>query len=59
MAALIAYLGVTLTVAGMMLVIGGTLVAGLFLPGIVLLAAGMIAFVVAGLLPLFQRAPRR
>jgi hypothetical protein len=59
MAALAAYIGVTLTVSGMMLVIGGTLAAGLFLPGVVLLAAGMIAFAVAGLLPLFQRAPRR
>jgi hypothetical protein len=56
MAALAAYSGVVLTVFGMMLVIAGTLAAGLFLPGIVLLAAGMIAFAASGLLPLFQRA---
>lgn len=58
MATLAAYAGVALTVFGMMLVIGGTLAAGLFLPGIVLLAAGMIAFAAAGLLPLFHRKPR-
>jgi hypothetical protein len=59
MAALAAYTGVALTVCGMMLVIAGTLAAGLFLPGIVLLVVGMIAFAVAGLLPLFERASRQ
>jgi hypothetical protein len=58
MAALAAYVGVALTVLGMMLVIAGTLAAGLFLPGVVVVGAGMIAFAAAGLLPLFQRAPR-
>jgi hypothetical protein len=58
MAAFAAYAGVVLTVGGMMLVVGGTLAAGLFLPGIVVVATGMIAFAVAGLLPLFQRTPR-
>jgi hypothetical protein len=58
MPSLAAYAGVMLTVIGMMLVIAGTLAAGLFLPGIVLLAAGMIAFALAGVLPLFRRTPQ-
>jgi hypothetical protein len=58
MAVLAVYAGIALTVFGMMLVIAGTLATGLFLPGIVLLGAGMVAFAVAGVLPLFQRAPR-
>jgi hypothetical protein len=58
MAALATYAGIGLTVLGMMLVIAGTIATGLFLPGVVLLGAGMIAFAVAAVLPLLQRAPR-
>lgn len=43
-------LAVTLAVLGMMLVIAGVLVTGLFMPGAVLIAIGMLAFAVAGVL---------
>jgi hypothetical protein len=39
-----------LSVAGMMLVIGGVLTSGLFLPGVVLIALGLIGFVVVAVL---------
>ena len=41
---------VSLTVLGMMLVVGGVLVTGLFMPGAVLITIGMVAFAVAGVL---------
>ena len=40
----------TLSVVGMMLVIGGVLVSGLFLPGVVLIGIGMIAYIAAAVL---------
>ncbi|MEX1183950.1 MAG: hypothetical protein WEF86_12010 [Gemmatimonadota bacterium] len=39
-----------LSVIGMMLVIAGVVTAGLFLPGVVLTAAGGVGFVVAGVM---------
>lgn len=39
-----------LTVIGMMLVIGGVLMTGLFLPGVVLIGIGLVAFAAAGVL---------
>lgn len=39
-----------LSVVGMMLVIGGVLVSGLFLPGVVLISISMIAYIAAALL---------
>lgn len=39
-----------LSVIGMMLVIGGVLIAGLFMPGVVLIGIGIAAFAVAGVL---------
>jgi hypothetical protein len=47
--------GIVLGGIGMMLVIAGTLVTGLFLPGIVVLGVGMLAFAAAGVLPLIRR----
>ena len=40
----------TLSVAGMMLVIGSVLARGLFLPGVVMIAVSMIGYLVAGVL---------
>jgi hypothetical protein len=39
-----------LTVAGMMLVIGGVIVAGVFLPGVVLIGIGLIGWAAAAAL---------
>lgn len=41
---------VVLSVLGMMLVIGGILVAGLFLPGVVLIGISLIGYAVAAVL---------
>lgn len=41
---------VALTVIGMMLVVGGVLVTGLFLPGAILIGISMIAYAAAGVL---------
>jgi hypothetical protein len=41
---------ILLTVLGMMLVIGGVLMTGLFLPGVVLIGIGLLAFAVAAVL---------
>lgn len=46
----------TLSVIGMMLVIGGVVTSGLFLPGVVLIGLGLIGFVVAAALTLRGRA---
>jgi hypothetical protein len=41
---------VVLSVVGMMLVVGGVLVTGLFLPGVVLIGMGLLVFVLAAVL---------
>jgi hypothetical protein len=41
---------ILLTVLGMMLVIGGVLMTGLFLPGVVLIGIGLLAFAAAAVL---------
>lgn len=41
---------IALTVIGMMLVVGGVLVTGLFLPGAILIAISMIGYAAAGVL---------
>lgn len=46
----------TLAVAGMMLVIGGVLSAGLFLPGVVLIVLSLVAFATAGVLAMLRPA---
>lgn len=40
----------TLSVLGMMLVIGGVITSGLFLPGVVLLGSSLLGYAVAGVL---------
>lgn len=42
-------------IVGMMLVIAGVLAPGLFLPGVVLLALGLLGFAVAGVLEVLPR----
>jgi hypothetical protein len=41
---------IAVTVIGMMLVIGGVLVTGLFLPGAVLIGVGLVGFAAAAIL---------
>lgn len=41
---------IVLTVLGMMLVVGGVIVTGLFLPGAILIAVSMIGYAVAAVL---------
>lgn len=41
---------VALTVIGMMLVVGGVIVTGLFLPGAILIAISMIGYALAAVL---------
>jgi hypothetical protein len=41
---------VALSVIGMMLVIGGVLMAGLFLPGVVVIAISLVGYAAAGVL---------
>lgn len=56
-AALVVAAAVTLTVIGMMLVIGGVLATGLFMPGAVLIAIGMVGFAAAGVLQVVVGTP--
>jgi hypothetical protein len=52
------YGAVVLTGIGMMLVVAGAVATGFFLPGVVLIAAGMAAFAAGALLAAFApRAP--
>lgn len=46
---------VTLTVIGMMLVVGGVLVTGLFLPGAILIGISLIGYAAAGVLQVRAR----
>lgn len=46
----------TASVAGMMLVIGGVLTRGLFLPGVVLLVLGLVGWAAAGVLHMLDAA---
>lgn len=57
-AQVLAYAGVALSIVGMMLVIAGVIAAGLFLPGVVILAVGMLAFAAAGLVPALHKSRR-
>ena len=41
---------VALSVIGMMLVVGGVLTAGLFIPGVVLIVISLLGYAVAGVL---------
>jgi hypothetical protein len=47
---------VALSVLGMMLVIGGVIVAGLFLPGVVLIGISVIGYAAAAVLHMGERA---
>jgi hypothetical protein len=44
------YGAIAVTTVGMMLVVGGVIAAGLFLPGVVLIGIGMVAFAAAAVL---------
>jgi hypothetical protein len=46
----VAAAGTALLVAGMMLVIGGVLTTGLFLPGVFVIGLGLLVFAAAGVL---------
>ena len=48
-----------LSVLGMMLVIGGVLTAGLFLPGVVLIGLSLVGYVAAAVLQVRQADPAR
>jgi hypothetical protein len=47
---------VTLSVLGMMLVIGGVLATGMFLPGVVLIGLSLMGYAAAGLLEAIRSA---
>jgi hypothetical protein len=55
-AGLVTTVAVTLTVVGMLLVVGGVVTAGLFFPGVILILVGMVTFAVAGLMHAVTRA---
>jgi hypothetical protein len=49
---------VTLSVLGMMLVVGGVLATGMFLPGVLLIGLSLMGYAAAGLLDAIRSAER-